>query len=68
MSEEEVYGRLLTPKHYDCDCMQHYRSSRDSGPSGLANLGIQDKEVGKSFQTRQGRGELDFEGGLVYYS
>jgi hypothetical protein len=34
--EEEVYSRLLTPQHHDYDCIQHYRSRRDSEPSGTA--------------------------------
>jgi 4-amino-4-deoxy-L-arabinose transferase-like glycosyltransferase len=34
--EGESYSRLLTPKHHDYACLQAYRSSRASEPSGNA--------------------------------
>jgi hypothetical protein len=37
LMEEEVYSRLLTPKHHDYNCIQHYGSRRDSEPSGTAS-------------------------------
>jgi hypothetical protein len=32
--EEDFYSRLLTPKHRDYDCIQHYWSKRICEPSG----------------------------------
>jgi hypothetical protein len=33
MEGKHTYSRSLTPKHHDYNCIQHYRSSRDSVPS-----------------------------------
>ena len=32
MEKKHTYSRSLTPEHHDYDCIQHYRSSRDSEP------------------------------------